>query len=527
MGERLFAEPRFAQFFQAHNNGKINGSLPASDLALDTIAVASADALVIKNPLAGQSMSCGSCHLGAEHKERAGLPVMGVNIFGDFSQRSPVSERNDGHRVTPRNAPPLVGMLAGPQEGWGLLHWDGEFVTIEDLVKGTYLGRNFGWLPDERAEAGRHFARVIREDDGAGSLAGKYGQLSYTVLLRGTDPAIPPALRLPENFRLDVARASDDEILHGCARLVTAFLASLQFSRDTGGRHNGSPYDAFLAANRLPQAPAPGESSPEYARRLHTAVAALRAPRYIDEPSRKLVLHDQPFRFGKLELRGMRIFFRGTLGYGRTAGAGNCAECHVPPHFTDFSFHNTGVTQDEYDAVHGAGAFTRLALPTIKERLNEHERWLPPSPQHPQGRGGLLSLVSTDSPGRTDLGLWNVYGNPDLPTPQPMIEKKLNHEGRLSGDEVLALTIARFKTPTVRDLGQSAPYLHTGRLATIEEVLLLYQRMSDQARSGKLRNAPPEFSVMRLEEADIEPLAAFLRALNEDYDEQSEPFPSP
>ena len=44
--------------------------------------------------------------------------------------------------------------------------------------------------------------------------------------------------------------------------------------------------------------------------------------------------------------------------------------------------------------------------------------------------------------------------------------------------EVLPDTIARFKTPTLRDLGQSYPYLHTGRMNSIEDVIRFYQKFS-------------------------------------------------
>ena len=37
-------------------------------------------------------------------------------------------------------------------------------------------------------------------------------------------------------------------------------------------------------------------------------------------------------------------------------------------------------------------------------------------------------------------------------------------------------------------------------------------------RAGNVRNAAPELSGIFLKENDIAPLAAFLRALNEDYD---------
>jgi cytochrome c peroxidase len=517
LGRRLFAEPRFAQFFYEHCGGRPNATLVSGDPALDILAFGSTESGPIKNVSAGQSVSCATCHLGGEYRTQVGLPAGGVSLFGDFASRSPVTKRSDLHLTAMRNASSLVGLTATSSPGWGLLHWDGEFTSLEDLIAGTFTGRNLGWLPDEQAQAQHHFARIIREDDGNGDLARNFGRLPYATLLRGDDATIPDGLRLGESFRIDPAKATDGEILRGCARLVAEYISSLQLSRDKNGIYTGSPYDAFLGANHLPRAPNPGEVPAAYARRLHAAIAALKTPRFIDDPARKLHLHDQPFRFGELELRGLRIFFRGSLGYGAKASAGNCAECHVPPHFTDASFHNTGEAQMDYDAVYGTGAFVNLIIPSQTERRADYDRWLPPTFRHPQGSKVFLSPVSLTLPGQTDLGLWNVYGNPDLPAPQPVIERKLNYGGRLSGDDVLALTIGRFKTPSVRDLGQSTPYLHTGRLRTLEEVVTFYQRASDLAHAGALRNAPPEFSAMRLEAAHIAPLVAFLRSLNEDY----------
>lgn len=516
IGGRLFAETRFAQFFFAHSGGNVNAALAAGDPVLAKLAQSAPGAKPATRPGAGPTMSCLACHLSGEPRGGDELAARGGRAFGDFAARSPVPERGDGRSTTPRNSPALVDALAAPN-GAGLLHFDGEFGSPEDLVIGTFLGRNFGWLPGEQAEARRHFARVIREDDGGAALGGDGAPAPYAVLLRGTDVSIPPAWRLPERWRLDPASASDDEILDGCARLVVTFLRSLQYARDADGLHNGSPYDAFLAANRLPRAPTPGQTPHEYARRLGEAVAVLRAPRFVDDPTRRLRLHDQAFRFGEMELRGMRIFFKAAIGAQQTGGAGNCAECHVPPHFTDFAFHNTGVAQDEFDAQHGAGEFAKLALPGLDARAGAYDRWLQPTPAHPKAVANFLSPVSSDSLIHTDLGLWNVVGNPDLPAPQAAIERLLNLNAELSRDDVLASAVARFKTSSLRDLGQSAPYLHTGHINTLEEVLAFYERASALAHAGKLRNAPPEFFAMRLEPADREPLAAFLPALNEDY----------
>jgi hypothetical protein len=199
----------------------------------------------------------------------------------------------------------------------------------------------------------------------------------------------------------------------------------------------------------------------------------------------------------------------------------------VPPQFSDLKFHNTGAAQDEYDALHGDGAFMQLIVPSHTEREAAHDRWLPPTPQHPEARGPLLTTVTSAAPGRTDLGVWNVYRNPDFPAPQDALERLLNPGNRLMSDEALKRSIGRFKTTSVRNLGRSAPYLHTGHSGSIEDVILFYQRLSSLARGGRMRNAPPEFFEMRLGAEDVAPLAAFLRALNEDYHPTAPPLVQP
>ena len=80
-------------------------------------------------------------------------------------------------------------------------------------------------------------------------------------------------------------------------------------------------------------------------------------------------------------------------------------------------------------------------------------------------------------------------------------------------------TIARFKTPTLRDGEDSQPYFHNGSEAKFNDVVEFYIRSSALAHQSALRNAPLEFSGMSLSEADIDALVAFLRALTEDYDD--------
>jgi hypothetical protein len=205
IGERLFLETRFAQFFSTRMHDDVNQPLELGDPRLATTETVGQP---LPGPFRGASMSCRACHLVDEQGETRGG---GVRTYADFARRSPVPERADGRTTTERNTPALVNATLS-RSGAFLLHLDGEFASTHDLVRDTLTGRNLGWLPDERALAVTHIARVVREDDGNGDLAAEFGALPYSVALAGTDDAIPPELVLPPAFRVDVAQATDEEM---------------------------------------------------------------------------------------------------------------------------------------------------------------------------------------------------------------------------------------------------------------------------------------------------------------------------
>jgi cytochrome c peroxidase len=65
-----------------------------------------------------------------------------------------------------------------------------------------------------------------------------------------------------------------------------------------------------------------------------------------------------------------------------------------------------------------------------------------------------------------------------------------------------------FKTPTLRELPKTAPYMHDGSLATIEDVIDFY---SDGGRNNP--NLDTEIRPLNLTAEEKQSLAAFLRAL--------------
>jgi cytochrome c peroxidase len=159
----------------------------------------------------------------------------------------------------------------------------------------------------------------------------------------------------------------------------------------------------------------------------------------------------------------------------------------VPPTFTDRGFHNTGVTQEEFDSIHGSGSFAKLDVPLAGTR--------------PLDR--FQKRTRRNHPGETDLGYWNFarYGNSPMYVPQE------------AESEFRARTIATFKTPPLRNLPSTPPYMHNGNYTSIESTLQQKVEAAFLARMGDLRNADPELSAIRIMENDFPALFAFLNAL--------------
>lgn len=518
IGQRLFVETRFAQAFFAQCNGNVNASV-SGDPTLDETVTAGSP---LPGAFAGKTMNCRTCHL---EDEQLKAPGGGMRTYCDFSRRSPIPDRGDGKTTTVRNSPTLVAAALPRQQFF--LHLDGEFPTPEDLAAGTFTGRNYGWLPSEHATALKHFGNVIRGDDGLGDLAKSAGG-AYSNVFAG-DASVPAEFLLPVQYRLNVAHASDAKIIAAASKLIGAYLRSLDFSRDTADNYNGSPYDLFLVKNNLPQTPNTGESDLDYSRRLRMAVNMLTAPVFVTPADGSFTTHSIPFAFGPNELAGLKLFLTETPA-GPPApqgppgppailhGAGNCISCHAAPNFTDFRFHNTGVSQLEYDSVHGNGAFMSLTIPTLTVRTKTSASVLPASARHPGNTGAFRAIPIPSDASLADLGLWNVYDNTDIPKPQKQLKALTQLMfGKLKSDAMLDKTIATFKTPGLRDLGHSQPYQHTGNIDTIQGVMDFYLQVSGMARLGLIRNPDPQLARIALNPQEAAQITSFMTALNEDF----------
>ena len=152
------------------------------------------------------------------------------------------------------------------------------------------------------------------------------------------------------------------------------------------------------------------------------------------------------------EIAGLRLFVDGA----RT----QCLRCHNGPLFTNHAFHDV--------------ASSRLgSLPDL-------------------GRFAGLQAVLLDP--------FNCLGRySDAP-------KEHCTELRFFDRRELATLSGAFKTPTLREVGRTAPYFHDGSLATLEDVVAHYRRPPADPGS--------ELVPLELSDGEAAQLAAFLRTLS-------------
>ena len=133
MGERLFLETRFAQFFFTNSGGNANYRLTSGDPVLSHLQTVRGP---VPGPFRGQSMNCRACHLVDELNA-----TQGNRTYCDFTAQSPVPLIGDGCTNTPRNSPILVDALF-PRPTPLFLHLDGQFASARELIIQTLPGRN-------------------------------------------------------------------------------------------------------------------------------------------------------------------------------------------------------------------------------------------------------------------------------------------------------------------------------------------------------------------------------------------------
>ena len=153
------------------------------------------------------------------------------------------------------------------------------------------------------------------------------------------------------------------------------------------------------------------------------------------------------------EIRGLKFFI----------GRGKCVFCHSGPNLSDGEFHDLGLA------------------------VNLHGRVDP-------GRYGSVNRLLSDP--------FNQMG------------KFSDRKEGAAPVRFLKLTgpqLAQFKTPTLRQLEQTAPYMHDGRFSTLREVVVFY---SEREKALPLEHASNLIQPLKLNRREIEDLVAFLRTLS-------------
>lgn len=522
IGERLFSDYRFSQFFAEKSAGDANHVLEEGDPQLAFLKVLE-EKSNIQSPFSGQAQSCASCHMVDQAND---LMIPGMRLYSDFATFSPVPLRSQEPHSTEafRHTQLILPMTPNDEGTPEFFHWDGEFNSLVDLVRGGISGRNLGWLITEQAEAFQNAANIIRNDDGQGEIATDFGGYTYAELFWGQDPLIPEELRLPESLRLDVANATDQEVVDHIARLMTVFMKSITLQKDDSDNFFGSPYDVFLEKNNLPKKPAPGETAFEYSQRLLQLVESKGdSLEFVTEEDGSFETHDQEFKFTGNQIVGMKLFFTVPKAGEHRPGAA-CVQCHTPPNFTDSRFHNIGISQLQYERTHGMGTFENLFVPALDHREQLKLLYGLPTPEDPDRQRLLSSKPTVDDPRKADLGVWTLFANPDLPHIQTDLRTIIAQSlpefpiSEMSDEEILPLTLGMSKTPTVRNLGHTGPYFRDGHAVNLSMVMSAYITVGMGSRRGVIAPVDPKVKNIHMHSPHAGFLIDFVKSLNEDYE---------
>lgn len=160
------------------------------------------------------------------------------------------------------------------------------------------------------------------------------------------------------------------------------------------------------------------------------------------------------------EVAGLKLFI----------GEAGCLNCHNGPLLTDNDFHNTGVP----------------AVPSLPVDTGRAE-------------GALV----------VQLDPFNCLGSFSDATPEECVELTFM---KASGEELLRA----FKTPSLRDVAQRAPFMHAGQMVSLAEVVAHYNS-APPAPAGHSELAP-----LNLTSEEQGALIAFLQALDGDRHQKAE-----
>ena len=199
-------------------------------------------------------------------------------------------------------------------------------------------------------------------------------------------------------------------------------------------------------------------------------------------------------------------------------GKAACAECHTGPEFTDYKFHNIGVPQlGAYvptTASCHAGDFATGGCDCTTDDRFSPENCLPIG-----ARDGLRKLAANkfrrDSVWSDDADCQSHY---TLHTdPNYAAENPAQCDGRIAYYSVTLDDSLRgaWRTPSLRDVALTAPYMHDGIYATLHDQMVHYNKGGIVPDVGGEVNGTidAKIKVLDLTDAELDDLVAFLQTL--------------
>jgi cytochrome c peroxidase len=193
--------------------------------------------------------------------------------------------------------------------------------------------------------------------------------------------------------------------------------------------------------------------------------------------------------------RGARLF----------VGKGSCVDCHSGPLLTDEQFHDIGVPQ------------TGLAVPTTSDcPANDPNCDCVTDPKPLVcGDSTTPSTIPTCAPDGARVGLARLHCNIKwLRRSSTFSDDTNDHSRDAYVDHALTPDlVGQWRTPSLRDVALTAPYMHDGSLATLEDVIWHYNR-GGAAESGERIGVPAaELRPLMLTDDEVSDLVAFLETL--------------
>jgi cytochrome c peroxidase len=182
---------------------------------------------------------------------------------------------------------------------------------------------------------------------------------------------------------------------------------------------------------------------------------------------RTLIAANSPFDRWYYQQQENAISPAAKKGFRLFTGKAGCSSCHLVNKqyalFTDDKLHNTGIGYQQFS--------TKAPLSNQKTIFS----WI--SMQAPVDK-----ITRLPRPGANDQGLYEITLNPD--------------------------DLWRYKTPTLRNIAKTAPYMHNGQMHCLEEIVRFYNQGGASNAGLSLLIKP-----LHLNNDEINQLVAFLNSL--------------